>query len=515
MLSHKYFCSFVVMTIPRHKLVSYLVVLICCIPLFYINIFDRSSWGDDFSQYIKEALNIANGKPWYSTTYIYNPQNTVYAPPVYPPGYPLLLAPIVKIWGISYRAIGYFNAFLIVCIAMALLSWFRRHTGKVAAVCLTLMVVYANQILDLKWNALSDIAGLLFVSLYFTCRGNSGERWRWQQILLLSVIAVMAILVRSQVILLPLAELLYPLLLVIHQLLTRQKKSNLKIVAINSLLVGGSVLLLHQLLNSTVFRAPHQSFDFYNGFIERAIKEPFHIITYHMGWLHFEYLELFHYRTFTDPTDVIGLFAAQAAVAAAAAGILILWVRRLIVEDVFFMLTSGMALMLPAHDPRYILPIMPVFYLYAYTGVHTVALAITRKYTVWIALAIVLCWFRIGYNYMRIGATTTPEGLMPNADDLVAFDRLKTMVNDSDIILFVKPRVLALYTGKRTITESWQEGIPENKEYLEKAGVRYILLRHGLDEHFYRAYMQVTPPLDSTEVNSQYVLYRMPLPVSK
>ena len=63
--------------------------------------------GDDYAQYIKEASNIAHGIPYYRSNYIFNPLNPDYAPPAYPPGFPLLLAPVVNVFGIAIRPMLY------------------------------------------------------------------------------------------------------------------------------------------------------------------------------------------------------------------------------------------------------------------------------------------------------------------------------------------------------------------------------------------------------------------------
>ncbi len=99
-----------------------MVLLLVSLPLFFLNIHDVHLWGDDFAQYIREAQNIANGKPYYQSGYIFNPYNTVYAPAQYPPGFPLLLAPVVKIWGLSIRAMCYFNSVIAVCFLLFCIS---------------------------------------------------------------------------------------------------------------------------------------------------------------------------------------------------------------------------------------------------------------------------------------------------------------------------------------------------------------------------------------------------------
>ncbi|MBI5366174.1 MAG: hypothetical protein HZA54_03980, partial [Planctomycetes bacterium] len=52
-------------------------------------------WGDDFAQYVRHAANLAAGRPYRETTWVPNPAYPGLGPAAYPPGYPLLLAPLV------------------------------------------------------------------------------------------------------------------------------------------------------------------------------------------------------------------------------------------------------------------------------------------------------------------------------------------------------------------------------------------------------------------------------------
>jgi hypothetical protein len=51
-------------------------------------------WGDDFAMYILHARNIAQGRDYAATGYIYNPDYPSLGPVTYPPVFPLLLSPI-------------------------------------------------------------------------------------------------------------------------------------------------------------------------------------------------------------------------------------------------------------------------------------------------------------------------------------------------------------------------------------------------------------------------------------
>jgi len=47
-------------------------------------------WGDDFAMYCLHARNLAEGRAYAATGYIYNPSYPQVGPPTYPPIAPLL-----------------------------------------------------------------------------------------------------------------------------------------------------------------------------------------------------------------------------------------------------------------------------------------------------------------------------------------------------------------------------------------------------------------------------------------
>ena len=55
--------------------------------------------GSDYAQYVMHASNLVEGRPFEVTGYIYNPAYPSLAPRAYPPGYPVLLAPVYAFSG--------------------------------------------------------------------------------------------------------------------------------------------------------------------------------------------------------------------------------------------------------------------------------------------------------------------------------------------------------------------------------------------------------------------------------
>ena len=86
----------------RHRTVAPALICVLLAGVFYmLTIRDGHDWGDDFSMYIRHAENIAQGLPYAQSGYIYNPYNPSIGPRMYPPGFPLLLAPVARLFPAS------------------------------------------------------------------------------------------------------------------------------------------------------------------------------------------------------------------------------------------------------------------------------------------------------------------------------------------------------------------------------------------------------------------------------
>jgi len=53
--------------------------------IYITTIREGHNWGGDFSMYIHHAKNIAEGKSYQDTGYLYNPLNPSIGPKTYPP----------------------------------------------------------------------------------------------------------------------------------------------------------------------------------------------------------------------------------------------------------------------------------------------------------------------------------------------------------------------------------------------------------------------------------------------
>jgi hypothetical protein len=96
----------------------------------YFTLSPGHDWGDDWAQYLNHARNLATGRPYADTGYIFNPNEPHVGPPSYSPGLPLLLTPIVKVWGLDVIAL---KSVSLVCMAAAILMTFMLFRGPLGA----------------------------------------------------------------------------------------------------------------------------------------------------------------------------------------------------------------------------------------------------------------------------------------------------------------------------------------------------------------------------------------------
>ncbi|MET0399847.1 MAG: hypothetical protein ABW277_23870, partial [Longimicrobiaceae bacterium] len=63
------------------------------------------TYGDDWALYLLHARSLVEGRPYADTGFLVNPLNPWFSPQRYPPGFPLLLAPVYAAAGLDFRAL--------------------------------------------------------------------------------------------------------------------------------------------------------------------------------------------------------------------------------------------------------------------------------------------------------------------------------------------------------------------------------------------------------------------------
>jgi hypothetical protein len=485
-----------------------LFLLLFSVPLFFHNIHDtHSPGGDDYAQYIKEAQNIAAGKPYYQSGYVFNKYNNCYSPPQYPPGFPLLLAPVVKHWGIAIRPMCYFNTFIAIFILFGLYFYFRKYMSWFAALLLAIVISYSQCMMDLKQEVLSDETSMLFVLLYLIAR--NAKTFSWQRITLLILFATMAILIRTQSILLLFAEVVFLCLSLAKTLLKEKKLPAKRLLSEPSLYVVAGCLALTFILNKTLFYCPASAAGFYVDFLKITLQKGIpSIVRDNVVALITSVTNFFHYDTDHGMRTAIVTLMESAGLVFCCIGFLMSIMRRLCFDDIFFLFVCAMVLYYPIHDPRYFFPVMPVVFYYCYISLAKIVPAITTIRPRYIALLLAFTCLFAGMRYLRT-TTLPPFGYVPEAKDRQAFNYITTHVNDSDIIICSRPHLTTLYTNKRCMIHAWQYPMDINKKVFDSVHAKYLLM-NGIVDDYYETYLHTYEhPTDSVAIAPGYVLYTL------
>ena len=195
---------------------SLFIGLLGIIALFHVlTIRNGQGWGDDWAQYVAHAKNLAEGKPYDETGYIYN-EAARYAPRIYPPGFPLLLAPIYALRGLDLEALKIPVIVSLIGTLIMFAALATRWDGAASALIATALAGFHPFFRDFKNHILSDLpfAFLLLIAIAASERILDAEKdnradFRWG--LLVGVTWWLAYSVRTVAVVLPIAFVLVAL----------------------------------------------------------------------------------------------------------------------------------------------------------------------------------------------------------------------------------------------------------------------------------------------------------------
>lgn len=137
-------------------------LLILAIGLFYVlNLRPGLDWDGDDALYVMGAQNILHGLPFAKTPYLFNPDNAI-NPAAYPPGLPLLFAPVLHLFGVDLRALKIECIVTLILFLGVFWTLARKRIGPVPALIVTLAVGLHPYIVSSSNTLGSEFPFLLF-----------------------------------------------------------------------------------------------------------------------------------------------------------------------------------------------------------------------------------------------------------------------------------------------------------------------------------------------------------------
>ncbi len=417
---------------------------------------DGQEWGDDFSLYVAHARNLAEGRPYADTGYIYNPNNPVVSPRAYPPIFPLLLVPVYLVFGTNLMAMKAFAVVLFAAFLSVLVTVLRKRlpTSYVAA-CLTLFALnpYVWQHKD---RLLSETPFMLFAYLALLWADKAAEESKRRTALFwgLAAGAVGYLAFGTRTV----GAMLIPSVLLADWL--RSRRIGIASIAfVLSFLVGvalqKSMLLVEGSYLDQIVFAPTLC-----ARIALSLPRAFG------GFFH---------NGYSDAARWV-LFGCASALAAWGFGARL---RKGATGYECFAVSSCLPLLIwPAaeYERRFLLPILPLFFLYMAQGIRLLHSARMPRLEPLVAATLALA---VGVSYAgaysRIDSGPIGDGVSsPEAAAL--FHWIRDNTDPNDVFLFQKPKALALYGGRRALAHRRLEDPSRLAPTLREHGATHLVV---------------------------------------
>jgi hypothetical protein len=454
----------------------------------FLTISPGHGWGDDFAMYISHAKNLVEGRDYSDTGYIYNPEEPI-APPRAPPGLPLLLAPIYAVRGVDLVAMKMLMvaAFIAALAFLALLV--QRWEGFGSALAVTALVGLHPFFWDFKNNVLSDLPFLCFFlgGLWLgerTLESSTLPSWRFREGLALGITWWLAYATRS-------IGLVLPVAFVATELSIRRRLHRSTLLAL-------TVFASLAALQAAFLQGPS---DYFGLFSFRPAQIAPRAVAY-----------IRNFRGLFDSgfshNGARAVFAITAILATV--GMIRSWMTGKRTPAIISVVYLGVMLLWPWDaGVRYLIPVIPLYFYFVIAGLSLVEQRLARwRLLISICAASVILMI-YGAGYYRGMTVPRPPGIdSPNAQSLFAFVRKSTP--STAVVVFKKPRALALYTGRKAAIYT-TSGNGNPWDFIEKIGATHVaLIRRSRQDSSYLALLERARPHSLTQVfaNDEFAVYQ-------
>jgi hypothetical protein len=442
------------------------VLLIVAIGAFYITtIRPGHDWGGDFSLYIHHAKNIVEGRDYADTGYLFNPRLPQIGPRACPPLFPLLLSPVYAWRGLDLAAMKVEIILFFMLFLWVLYAGFRSDLPFPIRLGMVAVVGLNPHLWDFKDKILTDLPFLPFLYLcLFAIRRAGTEaapvKRRIADSFLAGLLAYLCCTLR------PGALTVLPALWLLG--LVRFRRAS-KVAGIVTACVAGLIALQVTILPQFGDLSLLQTESVVRAYPVTARS------LFDKSIIYLECMaEFWTAGSWSRLPDYL-LFVVLAELAVV--GYVCRVRRSLSIFETFVPVYGLAVLAYPGFDrSRYLIPMLPLFVFYACAGLLNVLERMRSPITVRRAvpglLALVIFAFYLNrYRHMDFGPI--PLGV-EREESKRLFQFVRTATGEDDVLVFFKPRVIALYTGRRA-SACHPAGDDEIWDYLKKIGATHVI----------------------------------------
>ncbi len=444
-------------------------------------------WGDDYALYINQARGLADGTLWNVVAdnrfALSNSAWSTFSPIAYPWGFPLLLFPLVSIFGLNFGVLKLVPTIAYVAMSLLMLGLTRRRFDRVGSTLVTLIVALNSWFISSTDAVLSDI---VFIAIALGSLSLIDAAWRHNRVLIrndrLMVAAAVtmgfAFHVRREGLGLFLA--LAAIQLVASRATGTHRPSRPSIV-IPWLWLFATVIGVHLILPAPLLatrapggglRAIPSNLQWYAPRfaellgLKTAGNEPISLLSSHLLGVVLAWTVAIA-GVIGLVASLIGLFRRQSSapihIAAAAIGI------------------GALVLITPYHEQRHMYTPFVLLLIIAAYGLHTLGALTGRHLASSIAICLVFIGpacgtlqmtasslrYHVDYDYVHWG----PED--PAVAEL--FDAITRLTDERDVVVFFQARSMNLFTHRRAIQGNNVDMMVDRGDwYAQEIGSDYI-----------------------------------------
>ncbi len=457
------------MMVSRRLEARLFIILFVVIALVYLTtLYPDQGWGDDFAQYIHQAMNLVQGKSMQETGYIYSRYTPQLGPRVYPPGFPMLLAPVYVLFGLDIRAFQV-EIVLLQLVSLLVIYWlYRRDTTRPTALILFIMLGLSPYFVSFKRDIMSDVPFMLFCMafLLWVDLVYAQQRFTPGSTLVAVLLAFACYLIRT-IGLVALAALL------LSDLIRYRRPTRFAVWTI----AGTFVLIL---FSRWVFGGGEESYlDQFANYTPQIIIQ-----------------NIDHYLI----KSIRGFWAGPSVTFHAQLIVPILWLlaipliiygflrrarRSSLLIELFFIFYLATILIWPSvQELRFLYPILPLFLLYAGIGFEGLLEQVRQRadFRVGQSVAVIAALAILSIYTVRTGDVIASEGFLTQGPytrpALELFDYVSQETAADSIVIFFKPRALSLYANRAASTFPYTASDADAADYLTELGADYAVVKN-------------------------------------
>lgn len=447
-------------------------------------------WGGDNALHLLHTRNLATAQPYHQTAYVYDDEAWQEGTPSFPPGLPLVLTPIYAVVGLNLEALRDFCVFLLVGSLVPVFFFYRNWLSPWFALMAAAFLIFNCFLLKTIHGVGSEQLYLLvsfgclaLAAWIYSSGRNQSNPIVWG--LAVGLLATYTNFTRSIGISLMAGLVLYDLYL--NRRITRFIVSaGLVFIAA----VGASNLLLH---NDATFRTQFRLdpvlslvnlWQYLTGSMELWMGMPGRRWPRIILWL------------FTTLTALWGLAVRLRRQGPGLA-------------EFYAVSYCGVLAVYWMANPRYLTPLMPLYFLYLFEGVQNLWRQPRARLACGAMLA-AMCFAEVSH-VAGLGQQPLEDGVHTKTyRETLAY--IQRELPASARITSDSARYLALFTSRPSLGYPWQEDPAQIAKFLKRLKVDYVLVskHHELDQK------KLIPALEMELVrpepifeNAEYAIYRM------